>query len=71
MDNAIGAFDAELDRSVLSPILPAVCIEGVLSVAVTDHVDGSMAPIGHTFARIVVGPVPVAWTRILSGTLLA
>lgn len=62
---------AELDRRVSSPTLPTDWNAAVLSVVDTSHVDGSALATGQILARIVVGEVPLAWTRSLSCVLLA
>jgi hypothetical protein len=49
--------------SVRIPSVPAVWSAAEELVAVTVHAAGSAEPAFQTFARIVVGLAPSAWTR--------
>src|SRR5215213_11503204 len=55
---------AVADRYVVIPTPPAVCSPAVASVALTCQDAGSAAEAAHTFARMVVGEVPVTCTRV-------
>ncbi len=62
----IGALVARLDRYAYTPILPGCCSAAASSVTEFVHEAGSGVPSAHTFARTVVGLVPIACTRTSS-----
>ena len=55
------------ERYACSAIEPAVCSVAVESVEVTIQAAGSGCPVGQSFARTVVGEVPVTCRRSCSG----
>ena len=64
--NTHGVFVEVPETKVNTPTEPADCRAAVESAAVTCQVAGSVAVDSHTFARMVVGAVPVTCSRVLS-----